>query len=115
MEKTSQFLSIGFYSSNTVRNYLSELRYLFVYYCDVSSFEITEDMIMEYLVYLSKTLGCSRVKCKMAAQSISFFCRHVLKRPYVIPSVIYPRPSSKLPAVMSAEEISIADRYGKKY
>ena len=41
----------------------------------------------------------------MAAQSISFFFRHVLKNAYVIPSVIYPRPTSKLPPVMSAEEI----------
>ena len=60
---------------------------------------------MQYLLYLSKTLGCSRVKCKMAAQSISFFFRHVLKQPYVIPTVIYPRKSTKLPPVMSASEI----------
>ena len=62
-------------------------------------------MIMEYLLYLSKTLGCSRVKCRMAAQSISFFLRHVVKRPYVIPTVIYPRPTSKLPPVMLPEEV----------
>lgn len=62
-------------------------------------------MIMGYLLYLSKTLGCSRVKCKMAAQSISFFLRHVVKRPYVIPTVIYPRPTSKLPPVMLPEEM----------
>ncbi|MEJ7683636.1 MAG: phage integrase N-terminal SAM-like domain-containing protein [Segetibacter sp.] len=73
MEKTNQYLSLGHYSANTVRNYLGELRYLFVYYCDISPQDVTEDMIMEYLVYLAKTLGCSRVKCKMAAQSISFF------------------------------------------
>jgi len=60
---------------------------------------------MQYLLYLAKTLGCSRVKCKMAAQSISFFLRHVVKHPYVIPSVIYPRKTSKLPPVMSPEEI----------
>lgn len=41
----------------------------------------------------------------MAAQSISLFFRHVLKLPYVIPSLIYPRQSSKLPPVMSAQEI----------
>lgn len=41
----------------------------------------------------------------MAAQSISFFFRQVLKQPYVIPSVIYPRKSIKLPPVMCAEEI----------
>jgi integrase/recombinase XerD len=105
MEKTSQYLSLGHYSPHTVRNYLSELRYFFVYYADVSPEDLTEDMILEYLVYLAKTLECSRVKCRMAAQSISFFSRHVLKRPYIIPSVIYPRPTTKLPPVMSAEEI----------
>jgi integrase/recombinase XerD len=41
----------------------------------------------------------------MAAQSISFYFRHVLKKPFVIPSLIYPRPSSKLPPVMSAQQI----------
>src|SRR6266542_4239520 len=79
--------------------------YLFVYYADVNPQDFTEDMVMQYLLYLSKTLGCSRVKCKMAAQSISFFFRHVLKQSYVIPTVIYPRKSTKLPPVMSATEI----------
>ena len=105
MEKANQYLSIGHYSPLTIRNYLAELRFIFVYYPEVDPLDFTEDMIMGYLLYLSKTLGCSRVKCKMAAQSISFFMRHVAKRPYVIPTVIYPRPSSKLPAVMLPEEI----------
>lgn len=60
---------------------------------------------MRYLLYLAKTLGCSRPKCRMAAQSISFFFRHVLKLPFVVPSIIYPRTTSKLPPVMSAQEI----------
>ncbi len=41
----------------------------------------------------------------MAAQSISFFFRYVLNRPYVIPALIYPRKSTRLPAVMSADEV----------
>jgi len=105
LEKTNQYLSLGHYSPLTIRNYLGELRFLFVYYAEVNPLEFTEDMIMEYLLYLSKTLGCSRVKCRMAAQSISFFLRHVAKRPYVIPTVIYPRPTDKLPPVMLPEEI----------
>jgi len=105
LEKANQYLSIGHYSPLTIRNYLGELRFLFVYYADVNPLEFMEDMIMEYLLYLSKTLGCSRVKCKMAAQSISFFMRHVAKFPYVIHTVIYPRPTSKLPSVMLAEDI----------
>ena len=105
LEKTNQYLSLGHYSPLTIGNYLGELRFLFVYYADVDPINFTEDMIMAYLLYLSKTLGCSRVKCKMAAQSISFFLRHVVKRPYVIPTVIYPRPTSKLPQVMLPQEI----------
>jgi integrase len=105
LEKTNQYLSLGHYSPLTIRNYLGELRFLFVYYGDVDPLDFTEAMIMQYLLYLSKTLGCSRVKCRMAAQSISFFMRHVAKRPYVIPTVIYPRPANKLPAVMLPEEI----------
>lgn len=105
MEKTNQYLSLGHYSPLTIRNYLAELRYLFVYYSEAAPKDFTEEMMMQYLLYLSKTLGCSRVKCKMAAQSISFFFRHVLKMPYVIPTVIYPRTACKLPPVMSVEEI----------
>jgi site-specific recombinase XerD len=78
-----------------------------VYFADTDPKEFTEDMIMQYLLYLTKTLGCSRVKCRMAAQSISFFFRNVLKQVYVIPTVIYPRSTSKLPPVMSAAEIKI--------
>lgn len=105
MEKTGQYLSVGHYSPQTVRNYLGELRFLFVYYGDVNPCEFTEAMVTQYLLYLAKTLECSRAKCKMAAQSISFFLRHVAKRPYVIPTIIYPRPANKLPAVMLPEEI----------
>ena len=41
----------------------------------------------------------------MAAQSIAFFFRYVLNRPYVVPALIYPRKSTKLPPVMSADEV----------
>lgn len=107
LEKASQFLSLGHYSSYTVRSYLSELRYVFAYYADIDPRDFSDEMMIQYLLYLTRTLGCSRVKCKMAAQSISFFFRHVLKNPYVIPTVIYPRTASKLPAVMSAAEIKM--------
>lgn len=60
---------------------------------------------MEYLLYLTATLGCSREKCRIAAQSIAFYFRHVLRIPFVIPSIIYPRTSFKLPAVMTQPEI----------
>lgn len=105
MEKANEYLSLGHYSPLTIRHYLAELRFFFVYYPDGDPLDFTEAMITQYLLYLAKTLECSRVKCRMAAQSISFFMRHVAKRPYVIPTVIYPRPENKLPPVMLPEEI----------
>ncbi|MEJ7831005.1 MAG: tyrosine-type recombinase/integrase [Segetibacter sp.] len=105
LEKTSQFLTLGHYSEMTIRNYLGELRYLFSYYRDVPPLDFNSDMVMQYLLYLTKTLECGRSKCCMAAQSISFFFRHVLQKPYVIPTLIYPRKVKTLPAVMTAEEI----------
>jgi len=85
LEKANQYLSVGHYCPLTIRNYLSALRYLFVYHADVEPHNFTEEMMMQYLLYLARTLGCSRVKCRMAAQSIFFFFRHVLKLPYIIP------------------------------
>jgi integrase len=105
LEKANQYLSLGHYSPLTIRHYLAELRFFFVYYPDAYPLDFTEAMITQYLLYLAKTLECSRVKCRMSAQSISFFMRHVAKRPYVIPTVIYPRPENKLPPVMLPEEI----------
>lgn len=105
LEKTGQFLSLGHYSDMTARLYLGELRYFFSYFSEVNPSDLTSDHVMEYLLYLTKTLGCSRSKCCSGAQSISFFLRNVLQKPYVIPTVIYPRRSKKLPGVMSAEEI----------
>lgn len=98
-------MQLGHYSPSTIRSYLTELRYFFTYYADIDPISFTEDMTMTYLLYLSNTLGCSRVKCKMAAQSISFFFRHVVKKAYVIPSVIYPRKNYTLPPVMNTDEI----------
>jgi len=105
LEKANQYLSVGHYSPHTIRTYLSELRYLFVYYPDVHADTYTEDMMLQYLLYLAKTLKCSRVKCQLAAQSISFFFRNVLKRPYIIPPLIFPRKTTKLPPVMDATEV----------
>jgi site-specific recombinase XerD len=105
MNKASEYLALGHYSPYTIRNYLSELRFLFNYFADIHPADFTEDMVMQYLLYLVRTLECSRVKCRMAAQSIAFFFRWVLKQPYVIPTLIYPRKSTKLPPVMSAIEI----------
>jgi site-specific recombinase XerD len=98
-------MSLGHYSQNSVRVYLTELRLFFAHYSDVAVQDFCQDHVIHYLLYLNKTLGCSRAKCKVAAQSISFFFRRVLQKPFILPNLIYPRKETKLPKVMSQEEI----------
>jgi len=89
----------------TKRSYLTELRYLFSHYLTTRPSQLTEKMAVDYLIYLAKTLKCSKVKIKMASQSFSFFFKHVLKKEYHSPKVLYGAHSHKLPAVMSADEV----------
>lgn len=98
-------LRLGEYSELTIRNYLAELRWLFCYYPDTRPSQITREMTVDYLLYLVKTQGCSRVKTKMAAQAFSCFFRHVLNKPYQTPSILFPARSAKLPSVMKPEEV----------
>lgn len=106
LENTRRYLDLARYSEMTIRNYLAELRYLFSYYPDVNPNVFHSDLVIEYLLYLNKTLGCSYSKCYMASQSIAFFFRHILQKPCVLPSLIHPRKAKTLPAVMSPEEIA---------
>jgi len=105
LQRTSNLFALGEYSVATQRNYLQELRYLFAHYPDTRPSQLTEKMAVDYLIYLSKTLKCSKVKTKMASQSFSFFFKHVLKKEYHSPKVLYGAHCSKLPAVMSMEEV----------
>ena len=98
-------MALGHYSDLTRKHYLQELRFLFQYYDEVRPSLISYEMTVHYLVYITKTLGCSRVKCKMAAQSFSFFFKHVLNKPYRTPAVLFPAHENKLPTVMSQEEM----------
>ncbi len=62
-------------------------------------------MTIDYLVYCVKSLGSSKVKTKMAANAFAFFFRQVLNQPYELPSILFQAHSSKLPSVMSTEEV----------
>ena len=60
---------------------------------------------MDYLIYLTKTLGCSRVKSKMAAQAFAFFFKHVLQKPYQVPGFLFPARDAKLPVCMPVQDV----------
>ena len=105
VQRTSDLMALGHYSDLTRRHYLQELRFLFCYYADTRPSLISYEMAVNYLIYLAKTLGCSKVKCKMASQSFGFFFKKVLGKPYRSHPVLFAAHEKKLPAVMTQQEM----------
>ena len=102
--KLSATLRAGGYSERTVRNYTSEVRFLFSYFNDLDPLSIGNDEIILYINYLKSVLNLGRSKCCIAAQSFSFFFKHVLRKPYVLPSKLFPRKEHKLPEILSQQQ-----------
>ena len=93
------------YSRCSITAYLREIRYLCAYFPDLSPNEWTDRHIIQYMAYLRTVHHASYSKCKMTAQSVAFFFRHVLKRPYDVPSKLYPKREFKLPHFLTKEEV----------
>ena len=95
----------GNYAARSIRAYAREVKFFAEYYPDLTPQEWTEDHVMEYMRFLKLTLGSSYGKHKMVAQSLAFFFRHVLKKPFESKSKLYPRREFKLPVVLTEDEI----------
>lgn len=94
----------GSYSERTVRTYCAEVRFLFSYFNDQDPLAIGQDQIVLYINYLRATLNLGRAKCRLAAQSFSFFYKHVLRKPYALPSKLFPRKEYVLPEILSQQQ-----------
>ncbi|MEX1122921.1 MAG: tyrosine-type recombinase/integrase [Balneolales bacterium] len=103
--KTAEFLSAKNYSPRTIRNYTSEMRYIFSYYNQKDPEDITQDDIIGYLNFIKKQFGSGYDKCRMVAQACSFFYKNILRVPYVVPSSFYPRREFKLPNILSEAQV----------
>jgi integrase/recombinase XerD len=93
------------YSRQSITSYFREIRYICAYYPDLSPSDWADRHIIGYMAYLRTVHHASYSKCKMAAQSVAFFFRHVLKRPYDVPSKLYPKREFKLPHYLTKEEV----------
>jgi len=103
--KFSEFLNAKNYSPRTIRNYCSEIRFVFAYYNHKSPVQIEQDNIIAYINYLKKHFGSGYDKCRMVAQALSCFYKHILGVSYVVPSAFYPRQEKKLPEILTVEEV----------
>ena len=93
------------HSTCSVTAYVREIRYICAYFPELSPDLWTDWHIVEYMAYLKTVHHASYSKCKMVAQSVAFFFRHVLKRPYDVPSKLYPKREFKLPHYLTKDEV----------
>ena len=103
----SNFLTAKDYSPHTKENYVREMRFIFAYYNDLPPKSITQQNIIDYINFIKKEHGVSRDKCRMTAQSCSFFYKHIFRSEFVVPSAFYPRKEFRLPDILSEEQVSI--------
>lgn len=105
LELLQKTMIAGNYSKRSIIAYLREIRYICAYFPDFSPKEWNDKHIIDYMSYLKTVHQVSYSKCKMTAQSVAFFFRHVLKRPYDVPSKLYPKREFKLPNFLTKEEM----------
>lgn len=98
-------LTAKHYSVRTIRNYSQEMRFIFAHYYDVLPASLTSKDIINYINHIIKVYEVGRAKCHQVAQSCSFFYKHVMPSPFIVPSQFYPRKEHKLPQVFSVEQV----------
>lgn len=105
LEVLSKTMIASNHSLRSVQAYSREIRFICRYYPNLSPYHWKDSHIIDYMAYLKMVHHVSYSKCKMVAQSVAFFFRHILKRPYDVPSKLYPKREYKLPHYLTKEEI----------
>lgn len=102
LEKT---MVVSHLAKRSIVAYSREVRFMIEHYPDMDPMDWTEDLVIDYIHHLITEKQASRSKCHMAAQSMAYFFRHVIGKPFQTPGKIYPKRDFKLPAVLTREEV----------
>lgn len=96
-------LKLKGYSSNTIKAYLSHIR-LFSDFLNKSLLNMTNEDIQQYTLYLLEQHR-SHTYVNTSLSAIKFLSKHVLKREHITDKLLRPKKQTKLPTVLSQEEI----------
>lgn len=99
-------MTAAHYAPRSIEFYVRELRFLFEYYPELLPDQICDTHITKYMCYVKDVLQCGRDKCRGVAQAFSFMWKHVFKKPFILPSKLYPRKGFRLPEVMNTQEVT---------
>ena len=94
------------YSQNTIDVYTDMFTEFINYYEDTAIDDITEPMIMDFLLYLVNTRHVSTSYQNQSINSVKFYYERVMRGKRKIYMIERPREESYLPEVLSTEEIT---------
>ena len=101
----NNYMNAKSYSPRSIESYVREMRLLFSHYNDLSPKSISQNDIVNYINFIKVEHGVSRDKCRMTAQSCSFFYKHIYKAEFIVPSAFYPRKEFRLPDILTQEQV----------
>lgn len=100
-----QVLLLKRYSHNTVKTYIKAFRQFILFYNDRKPSSLTRADIDAFIVHQIKTKGISESHQNQILSAIKMFYEAVLGQSEKVRDLIRPKQSSKLPHVLTAEEI----------
>ena len=103
-EKMIREMELRNLSENTQRSYLQAVYGLVKHYMQ-SPDKLTKEMIEDHLLYLKREKGNALATVGSAVSGIRFFYNHVVCDEKLSPSCSYAKTPSRLPTVLSQEEI----------
>jgi integrase/recombinase XerD len=98
-------LKLKDYSIRTIRSYRSMLQLFLNYYRDRSLEELRDEDVREYLLYLVDKKKVSQSYQNQAINAIKFYYEQVMGRPTKQYYLQRPKHESRLPSVLSEEEV----------
>jgi integrase/recombinase XerD len=101
----NNFMIAKSYSPRSTESYVREMRFIFAHYNDLSPRDLTQKHIVDYLIFIKQEHGVGRDKCRMTAQSCSFFNKHIFKSPFIVMHEFYPRKEFRLLDILSEQQI----------
>src|SRR5207249_272650 len=104
-ETVRRELRLRNYSNKTIKAYVSCLRSFVRYFHPKHPRELTNDDVRKYLLYLIEFQGRAAGTVNQVFNSLRFLYVELYKKPFVIGSLPRPRKESKLPDVLSENEI----------
>jgi hypothetical protein len=109
-----QVMTASHYSPKSIENYVREMRFLLEYYPNLLPCAITDKHTTNYRCYVKDVLKWGRDKCRDAAAAFSFTWKNVFKKPFDLPTKLYPKKGFRLPKVMTETEVARLIAGGKK-